>query len=184
MLLWLTLVLLKGARGGHPPRRGQARPAHGLSAGLHPNAMLLACGCARGDPLSMIGPKRFRLKPVLTYVAVTGGVALVFVGISLSFDPRFFSDYLRYGETEFDLLVPVTDKFHQVACLSAAPVGRPKRHLHASPAQAHRWPSARSRSGRGAVQAFRKTLVCAERRGLAWRWERCWARCSSGGTTS
>lgn len=113
MLLGLTLVLLK-ARGEVTPRvAAKLGLLTGLSAGLHPNAMLLACGCGAAILLTMAGRKRFRFKPVLTFIAVTGGVALVFVGISLSFDPRFFADYLRYGETEFDLLVPVTDKFHQ-----------------------------------------------------------------------
>ncbi len=82
----------------------------GLGAGLHPNGFVLAAGCGAALLLRMIGPKKFRVKPLLLFIGVAGGVALVFIGLSFLFDPQFPAHYMRYGETEFDLFVPVADK--------------------------------------------------------------------------
>ncbi|NLI22219.1 MAG: hypothetical protein GX418_11830 [Clostridiales bacterium] len=111
MQLMLLLPLLQS--GGRVTGRLCARLGllAGLSAGLHPNAFLLALGGGGALVLMMLVRRRFRLRPLLGYIAVTGGVALVFVGLSFLFDPQFPAHYVRYGQTEFDLVVPVADKF-------------------------------------------------------------------------
>ncbi|MDD3213922.1 MAG: hypothetical protein PHY64_09610 [Eubacteriales bacterium] len=113
LLLALALVLLQ-SRGTFTCRTAvKLGVLTGLGVGLHPNSLLLATGCGAAMLLLMLGQRRFSLKAILTYIGVTGGFALVFVGISLSFNPNFFADYLRYGEEEFELLVPVGNKFQQ-----------------------------------------------------------------------
>jgi len=114
MLLWLALTLLR-CRGNLTPRVAlKLGILTGLSVGLHPNSLLLAAGCGTALLLTMLVKRRFQWKPLLLYIAVTGGLALVFVSISLAFDPQFVPHWLRYGDTEFDLLVPVSGKFGQV----------------------------------------------------------------------
>ena len=112
LVMQLLLLLPLMQSGGRITGRLAARLGliTGLSAGLHPNAFLLAMGGGVALMLMMLANRRFRLGPWLLYVAVTGGVALVFVGLSFLFDPQFPAHYVRYGQTEFDLTVPVTDK--------------------------------------------------------------------------
>lgn len=86
----------------------------GVSVGLHPNSFLLAAGCGSALLMLMLLKRRFQWKVLLSYIAITGGITLIFVGISYSFDRQFIPHYMRYGETEFDLLVPVGNKFSQV----------------------------------------------------------------------
>ena len=83
----------------------------GLSVGLHPNSFLLAVGCGLAMLLHMAVRRSFRAAPLLCFIGVTGALALVFVGLSFSFDPQFPAHYRLYGQSEFELDVPVTDKF-------------------------------------------------------------------------
>jgi len=114
LLLWLALILLQ-SRGQITPRTAvKLGILTGLGIGLHPNSFLLSAGCGVAIVLHMLAAHRLRWKPILLYGAVTGAFALLFVGISLSFDWQFVPHWLRYGDTEFDLLVPVSGKFGQV----------------------------------------------------------------------
>ena len=108
-LLLLALMLLQSKGDSTGRLAVKLGVVTGLSAGLHPNAFVLAASCGAALLAVMLGRKRFRIKPLLAYVGVTGGVALVFVGLSFLFDHQFITHYMRYGDTEFDLLVPVTD---------------------------------------------------------------------------
>jgi 4-amino-4-deoxy-L-arabinose transferase-like glycosyltransferase len=111
MLLSLAAVLLQ-SKGEFKPRTAVTLGVlAGLSAGLHPNALLPALGCGCAMLCHMLAAKRFRWKPLLAYVGVTGGLAAVFVAISLAFDAQFVPHWLRYGDTEFELLVPFANKF-------------------------------------------------------------------------
>lgn len=114
LMLCLALVLLQ-SKGEITPRTAVTLGIlTGLGIGLHPNSFLLAAGCGGAMLLLMLGKRRFTWKPVLLYCAVTAAFAAVFVGLSLSFDRQFVPHWLRYGDTEFDLLVPVTGKFGQL----------------------------------------------------------------------
>ena len=115
MLLWCAFVLLQS--GGKLTAKAAVRLAilTGLSVGLHPNSVLIAAGCGFAMLFTMLVNRRFAWKPMVYYIAVTGGIALVFVGISLWFDGGFFSHWLMYGDTEFELLVPVAEKFGQLS---------------------------------------------------------------------
>ncbi len=114
MLLWLALVLLQ-TKGDIVPRAAvKLGVLTGLSVGLHPNSLLLAAGCGLAMLFLMLSKRRFLWKPLLIYTSVTGGFAMLFVGVSLAFDAGFVRHWLRYGDTEFDLLVPVAGKFGQV----------------------------------------------------------------------
>ena len=114
VLLWCLYILIRSK--GEITLRIALRLAvlTGLSAGLHPNGVLIAAGCVLAMVFLMIINRKPVWKPLLAYVGVTGGLALVFVGISLWFDGQFVPHWLQYGDTEFDLLVPFTDKFGQL----------------------------------------------------------------------
>lgn len=83
----------------------------GLSVGLHPNSFLVAAMCGAVLFLRWLLFRTVNLRQMLYYIGITGAIALVFVGISFLFDPQFPVHYLAYGESEFDLIVPVTNKF-------------------------------------------------------------------------
>ncbi|HPJ01784.1 MAG TPA: hypothetical protein PKU80_02960 [Candidatus Limiplasma sp.] len=110
VLLWCVWILLKN--GEQITIRTAIRLAvlTGLSAGLHPNSFLIALGCGFAMLFIMLTQRNFAWKPLLAYIGVTGGIALLFVGISLWFDGGFISHWLSYGDTEFELRVPVLDK--------------------------------------------------------------------------
>lgn len=110
MLLWLTDAALSLKDGAGPAAYGKLGLIAGLSAGLHPNGFLLAMGGGAALLLRMAAQRRFSWKALLAYIGATGAVALVFVGLSFLFDSQFPAHYRRYGETEFDLSVPVTHK--------------------------------------------------------------------------
>ena len=110
-MLLITLLLIR-SKGTITPRLAvRLALVTGLSVGLHPNSFLLASGCGLAMCLLMLSKGGLRLKPLGAYVAVTGGIALCFVGLSLLLDRQFPAHYLQYGETEFDLNVPVAGKF-------------------------------------------------------------------------
>ncbi len=110
MLLWLLLELMR--RKGVIDNAGARRLGviTGLSVGFHPNSFLLATGCAMALLLLMVLQKRFLWKPLLVYIAATACVALIFVGLSFLFDSQFHTHYRMYGESEFEITVPLTEK--------------------------------------------------------------------------
>ena len=108
----LTTLLLIRSKGTITPRLAvRLALVTGLSVGLHPNSFLLAAGCVLAMCLLMLSKGGLRFKPLISYIGVTGGIALCFVGLSLLLDRQFPAHYLQYGETEFDLNVPVAAKF-------------------------------------------------------------------------
>lgn len=110
LLLWCASILLKH-RGGVTLRAAvRLAVLTGLGVGLHPNSFLIAVGCGFAMLFIMLSSRKFAWKPPLAYIAVTGGIALVFVGISFWFDAQFVPHWLTYGDTEFELLVPAADK--------------------------------------------------------------------------
>lgn len=110
LLLWLMDAALSLKEGAGYAAYGKLGLIAGLSAGLHPNGFLLAMGGGAALLLHMAAERRFSWRALLAYACATGAVALVFVGLSFLFDSQFPAHYRRYGETEFDLGVPVTDK--------------------------------------------------------------------------
>ncbi len=84
----------------------------GLSIGLHPNSFLLGM---MGLLLLFPGQaKKKRLsapwKPLFLYSGITGGLAFLYIGMSLYLDPKFFSHYLAYGNSEFDITATIPSK--------------------------------------------------------------------------
>lgn len=68
----------------------------GALIGIHPNSLIAAL-CAGALYLYFIMEKKLRLRNLLLLTGVTAAGAALFVGISLLFDPGFFSHYARYG---------------------------------------------------------------------------------------
>ena len=111
LLLWCAFILLKHRDAITPRTAVRLAVLTGLGVGLHPNSLLIAFGCGAAMLFLMFASRKFTWKPLLIYFGVTGGIAMVFVGVSLGFDGQFVSHWLTYGDTEFELLVPVADKF-------------------------------------------------------------------------
>ncbi len=68
----------------------------GSLVGVHPNSLLAAL-CAGALYLYFMAVKKLRLRNLLWLVGITAMGATLFAGISLLFDPAFFSHYARYG---------------------------------------------------------------------------------------
>ncbi len=69
----------------------------GISIGFHPNSFLI--GCALGAMLLADSLIHRRLLPLTSYVLVTGGIAAVFVKVSISWNKGFLADYNSFGDT-------------------------------------------------------------------------------------
>jgi len=82
----------------------------GLSIGLHPNSFLIACLCGSLFLARILVYKTASFRQLGLYTAITGGFAAVFIAASFAMDPDFIRHYLAYGDSEFDLLIPVTGK--------------------------------------------------------------------------
>ncbi|MCI8517814.1 MAG: hypothetical protein HFG75_13275 [Hungatella sp.] len=114
-LQWLCLWILFSPDGFYDQKKAVFLGiATGLSVGLHPNSFLL--GTMNGLCLlfgAAAGRRRLTrpLRPLFTYILVTGGLAAVFVGISLSMDSGFLSHYAAYGQAEFGTGAPIWEKF-------------------------------------------------------------------------
>lgn len=83
----------------------------GIAIGFHPNSFMIACVCGGILLLRILLYKTAKFRQLLLYAGVTSLFALTFVGISFLFDSNFISHYLTYGNNEFDVLAPVSDKF-------------------------------------------------------------------------
>lgn len=88
----------------------------GMSIGLHPNSLLIGTMC--GVILIPEGFERLKRrnewKPLLGYSAITAAFAGAFICISLIFDRGFFRHYLEYGNSEFDIGAPLTNKLMEL----------------------------------------------------------------------
>lgn len=76
--------------------------------GVHPNSLIAAL-CAGALYLYFIAEKKLCLRNLLLLVGVTAMGAALFVEVSLSFDPGFFSHYARYG-SELGAALPLPQK--------------------------------------------------------------------------
>ena len=115
MMFWLMHVLLQSGGDIQPRTVLRLGCITGLSVGLHPNSFLLAVGCGLTLLCGMLLRREVRLLLLLQYIAVTAAIAAVFVGLSFLFDVQFPAHYHRYGQSEFDLDVPLGDKLSGLA---------------------------------------------------------------------
>lgn len=83
----------------------------GLSVGLHPNSFIIACIMGFCYLAVFLHNRRIVLRPLLTYVGVTGGIASLFVALSYCFDPQFLTHYLANGSMEFDIAATPGKRF-------------------------------------------------------------------------
>lgn len=96
VLLSLAVFNLLVSRLSPLRRGGTAGLILGLSLGFHPNGFLLAW-----PPglflLAEILRRRRPLREGAAFLAAAGLTAILFTGLSLAFNPRFFMDYAAYG---------------------------------------------------------------------------------------
>lgn len=85
----------------------------GIGIGVHPNSLIIAL------PFSLLYLYHIvftgRLKPLNLFILGGGmaAMAAVFITLSLSFDPDFFTNYTRYG-SEFEVFNPLGSKAAEV----------------------------------------------------------------------
>lgn len=75
----------------------------GLSVGLHPNSFLVAALCGAVLVLRWLLFHTASGRDLVWYVAVTGAIAAVFVGLSFYFDPQFLTHYFQTGQMEYGI---------------------------------------------------------------------------------
>lgn len=112
---WFCLWILSAPEGFYDPKKAMVLgAATGLSVGLHPNSFLMGTMnglCLLSEAVAGRHKRSHPWRPLLTYILVTGGLAAVFVGISLGMDPGFVSHYAAYGQREFGTGAPLWEKF-------------------------------------------------------------------------
>jgi hypothetical protein len=86
----------------------------GLSIGVHPNSFIISLPIGLIYIFYIFSVKKLQLKHLLTYVFVVALFALFFIQISRTLDPNFFTNYLAYGQSEFEVLSPITSKAAQI----------------------------------------------------------------------
>lgn len=113
MVQWFCLWQLFSEEGYYNKKKAVILAiATGLSIGFHPNSFLL--GTMNGLcflAAAFSSPKGFR--PLCLYILITGGFALIFVGISLRMDNGFIGHYAAYGQQEFGTSAPLWEKFRE-----------------------------------------------------------------------
>lgn len=119
MMLWLMYGLQSSGGNILPGTAVRLGCITGLSVGMHPNSFLLAVGCGLTLVCCMLLRGQLRVKPLLLYIGVTAAITAVFVGLSFLFDAQFPTHYQRYGQSEFDLDVPLQDKLGGFAVYAA-----------------------------------------------------------------
>lgn len=83
----------------------------GIAIGVHPNSFLLACMVGCMSLCNYLQNKEHNLRPLLTYIGVTGAFAALFIAISYSFDSRFLTHYFSNGASEFGIDATPADRF-------------------------------------------------------------------------
>lgn len=78
----------------------------GLSVGLHPNSFIIACTIFFCYLAVFLHTRKSIVKPLCTYIGITGGIASLFVFLSYRFDPKFLTHYFSNGAVEFDIAAP------------------------------------------------------------------------------
>lgn len=97
------------------------RPSHdyllgvviGLGIGVHPNSFVISLPFGLAYLYHILFTRKLSLKDLLRYILSLAGFAALFILLSLSFDPDFFSNYARYGN-EFEVFNPLTSKLAEV----------------------------------------------------------------------
>ncbi|KOA18975.1 dolichyl-phosphate-mannose-protein mannosyltransferase [Clostridium homopropionicum DSM 5847] len=86
----------------------------GLSIGIHPNSFIIALTIALIYLYSIIfASKNLSFKNFISYGITVGIFALIFIGISISFNRDFFIDYFNYGK-EFGVDYPIMTKLSTI----------------------------------------------------------------------
>lgn len=85
----------------------------GLGIGFHPNSFIIFLPFAFVYLYHILKTRSLRPCNLLVFCLTTALFAALFVGISLSFDPNFFSNYAKYGE-QFGVTDPFRSKLEEI----------------------------------------------------------------------
>ncbi|MFZ5966149.1 MAG: ArnT family glycosyltransferase [Bacillota bacterium] len=86
----------------------------GLSIGIHPNSFIISLPIGCIYLFHIYGTSKLTIKNLMLYGSTVALFALGFILLSKSFDPHFIQHYLSYGQSEFEVLSPITSKIKQV----------------------------------------------------------------------
>ncbi|MHC1719182.1 MAG: ArnT family glycosyltransferase [Clostridiaceae bacterium] len=85
----------------------------GLGIGFHPNSFIIFLPFVLIYLYHILKTKNLRIGNLLALCLTVALFAALFVGISLSFDPNFFTNYAKYGE-QFGVTDPLRSKLEEV----------------------------------------------------------------------
>lgn len=85
----------------------------GLSIGFHPNSFIISLPFGFIYLYYIFRVKKLKIKNIFIWGLTLALFAGIFVAISLTLDPNFFTNYAKYGE-QFGVLDPVTSKLEQI----------------------------------------------------------------------
>lgn len=83
----------------------------GTGIGLHPNSFVLACMIGCGLLAYMVHNGCHDMKPLATYIGISGLFAGIVIAISESFQPNFLRNYFSYGADTFGIDAATGDRF-------------------------------------------------------------------------
>lgn len=81
----------------------------GLSIGVHPNSFIISLPLGFMYLYHVLITRKLSYLNLLVFILPLFGCALLFVSLSLSFDPDFFAHYAKYG-SEFEVFNPLGSK--------------------------------------------------------------------------
>lgn len=81
----------------------------GLSIGIHPNSFIISLPLLILYIYHIFFTKHLTIRHLVYYLLTLSVFALIFVGLSLYFDPRFFAHYTSQGQ-EFEVFNPLASK--------------------------------------------------------------------------
>lgn len=85
----------------------------GVSIGVHPNSFIISLPFGFIYLYEIFFVKKRKLTNLLALIGTVSCFAIIFVGISLYFDPSFVSNYSKYG-SEFEVFNPLTSKIQEI----------------------------------------------------------------------
>jgi hypothetical protein len=83
----------------------------GVGIGIHPNSFILAVFLIVFYLYVIFITRQLKGIHLIIFTAFTGGFALFFIGLSVLFDPHFLTHYPSYGQTQFQVLIPLRSKW-------------------------------------------------------------------------
>ncbi len=86
----------------------------GASIGIHPNGAIIALLFTMIYGYYLIWNKNLKILHLCCFSLATAFFALLFIRLSYSFDPQFITHYLSYGEQQFKVLHPLSEKAHSL----------------------------------------------------------------------